>query len=88
MWLTAWVDPLLDDGRSAPRTERLMMTYMRADDPKDQDAVMGANREHGTVAELLMAPDEGSWRVELLSEPLPHPEYSAKFGVLVEKKGS
>ena len=88
VWLTAWVDPLLDDGRSAPRTERLMMTYMRADDPKDQDAVMGANREHGTVAELLMAPDEGSWRVELLSEPLPHPEYSAKFGVLVEKKGS
>lgn len=88
VWLTAWVDTLLDDGRLAPRGERLKMTYMRADDPKDQDAVMGENRERGTVAELLMAPDEGSWRVELLSEPLPHPEYSAKLAVVVEKRSS
>ena len=85
VWLTAWVDTLLDDGRSAPRGDRLMMTFMKADDPKDQDAVVGEIREHGTVAELLMTPNEGPWKVEVLSAPLPHPEYSAKLGVLVEK---
>lgn len=86
VWVTAWADPLLDDGRKASKSDRLKMTYMRADDPKDQDAVMGENRPGGTVAELLMAPDEGAWSIELLSEPLPHPEYSARFGFLIERK--
>lgn len=83
--MTSWIDLLIDDGRSAGRSERLNMAFMKADDPKDQDAVMGEQRRQGTVTEVLMVPDEGSWEVELLSDPLPHPEYSAKLNFLVEK---
>jgi hypothetical protein len=83
--LSSWVDLLLDGERAAPRAERLKMTYMRCDDPKDREAVLGVNESDATVAELLMCRDEGVWRIEVLSDALPHPEYAARLGVLVER---
>lgn len=81
----SWVDLLIDRSRTTPRSERLKMAYMRADDPKDGDAVPGSEGDGCTEVEIMMCPDEGIWEIELLSEPLPHPEYAARLVVGVER---
>ena len=80
--ISAWMEVLQDEGSVG---ERLPMAYMNAKDPKDGEEILGGVTGDRSMLDAPSARDSGAWRVELRSEPLPHPEYRARMNVSVEK---
>lgn len=65
--------------------EKLPMSYMNAKDPQSGEEFLGESLGNKTSLEVVFSRDEGPWRVELRTEPLPHPEYRARLNFDVEK---
>ena len=65
--------------------QRLPMSYMNAKDPRSGEEFVGESRGTKTRVLAVFSRDEGPWRVELRTEPLPHPEYRTRLSFEVEK---
>ena len=80
--MMASLDLIHDEGSVS---QKLPMSYMNAKDPKDGEEILGSSAGGKTSLEALFVQDEGPWRIELRTEPLPHPEYRARLNFEVER---
>jgi len=80
--MTASLDLIHDAGSVG---EKLPMSYMNARDPQSGEEFLGTVNENKTQLLAVFVRDEGPWRVELRTEPLPHPEYRVRLNFEVEK---
>lgn len=66
--------------------EKLPMSYMNAKDPRTGEEFIGDSHGGTTSLVVVFSRDEGPWRVELRTEPLPHPEYRARLNFEVTRE--
>lgn len=74
---------LIQDAGSVGR--KLPMSYMNAKDPGKGEEFVGDSSATKTSVLVVFSREEGPWRVELRSEPLPHPEYRTRLSFEVER---
>ena len=82
--VSAWVDPLLDDGGTGSKGDRVKMQSMQATDPTDEEVTVGTTDDESTFVELLVKPGARPHVIDLRSEPLPNEEYRATFRLAME----
>lgn len=66
--------------------EKLPMSYMNAKDPRTGEEFIGDSHGGTTSLVVVFSRDEGPWRIEMRTEPLPHREYRARLNFEVTRE--